>query len=104
MCILHAQTGVLLPTAPPPFPPITGPQHAQARLHSAQCTAPSSSSLAPAQVVGSVGFQGKMLDRPQHPSEFLVDLCMRCMNHQPQQRPSFPVRALLLPDSWTNVL
>ena len=46
------------------------------------------------QIVGAVGFQGKQLDRPQHESTFLVDLCMRCMSHKPHERPTFSVRHL----------
>ena len=39
-----------------------------------------------------MGFQGKMLERPDHPCTYLVDLSMRCMNHAAPLRPSFPVR------------
>ena len=45
-----------------------------------------------AQIVGSVGFQGKQLERPQHKCTFLVELCMRCMAHRAEERPAFPVR------------
>mmetsp|Transcript_14763 Transcript_14763/g.35160 ORF Transcript_14763/g.35160 Transcript_14763/m.35160 type:complete len:523 (-) Transcript_14763:175-1743(-) len=43
------------------------------------------------QVVGAVGFQGRTLPRPLSPDAdpFLVDLCMKCMQHNPTKRPSF---------------
>ena len=43
------------------------------------------------QIVGAVGFQGKQLDRPQHECTFLVNLCMRCMSREPDDRPRFSV-------------
>lgn len=45
------------------------------------------------QVVGAVGFQRKVLAKPEHEETFLVELCMRCMAQEPQQRPYFPVCA-----------
>ncbi|XP_075265609.1 uncharacterized protein LOC142358022 [Convolutriloba macropyga] len=43
------------------------------------------------QVVGAVGFQGRMLPRPSSPDAdpFLVELCMLCMRPNPRERPMF---------------
>ncbi len=45
--------------------------------------------LCSVQVVGHVGFQGGQLYRPEAGDPMLVELCMRCMAGQPEQRPTF---------------
>jgi serine/threonine protein kinase len=45
----------------------------------------------PMQVVGAVGFQGRMLPMPTDPEAdpALVEMAMWCMNHNPARRPTF---------------
>lgn len=48
------------------------------------------SDLHPMQVVGAVGFQGNTLPLPTQGDPVLIDLCRRCMQTNPDARPSFP--------------
>jgi len=45
----------------------------------------------PMQVVGAVGFQGRMLPMPTHPDSdpVLAEMSMLCMSHDPARRPTF---------------
>ena len=58
-------------------------------------------------MVGLVGYQHATLPRPTAGDPFLIDLSMRCMDHDPAARPTMPEVVSLLdqqygPLSWAH--